>query len=175
MTRCEDCFDLRTHRAFEWYRPVGPKRNFEPRLGFQRKAVKRLKISVRLKLERRIKPVELVRNRVVHSHRRPYFTCWLLSKLSHTAVTLYSTSARSTAVRPLYPTSPTQSVENVGGSSSPGRTGRGKSKENENAFFGAPSSSCRLGLRSIFLERIEAAKASRKDVAERGLLLSPEA
>ena len=77
-------------------------------------------------------------------------------------------------MRPLDPTSPAQRVEKVGGSSSPGLTGRGSSNEKGNGLRGAPSSSCKLGLRSIFLESIEATKASRNDVAERGLLLSPE-
>ena len=93
---------------------------------------------------------------------------------SHLAMILYSTSARSTPVRPLTPMTPTEREEQVGGISSPWRAGLGISNEKGNwpREFEVLRSGMLL-LRSTFSVLTVLANASRMVDAERGLLLSP--
>lgn len=89
---------------------------------------------------------------------------------SQPAVTLYSTSTLSTHVRPRIPTTPRETLQHVGGSSSPCLPGRGISKAN--GKWGRAALALSGGL-AVLRDRTELLNASRKDVAERGLPLSP--
>ena len=93
-----------------------------------------------------------------------------LSAPSQVAITLYSTSALSTQLRPLTPTTPNETLQHVGGNSSPCLPGRGIS--NEKGMCGRADPGVSGGLADLF-DLTELLRASRRDVAVRGLLLSP--
>lgn len=93
-----------------------------------------------------------------------------LSVPSQVAIILYSTSALSTQLRPRTPTAPRETLQQVGGNSSPCLPGRGIS--NEKGKCGRAVLGVSGGLAGLF-GHTELLKASRREFAVRGLLLSP--